>query len=402
MLRKFFYFAALAACSILLFASCEKEKKVSYLSANVEIDTKGISDASNVTSFDVIFTNINSGYTVKVTSKGTAAKTDKIIPGIYNIIAQAYSKKYNYIGKSNNVKIEKDNGTFTVKVIETQNSALIFKEIFYAGDNIKDKKNYFKDQFYEIYNNGDEIVYADGICLGEVMSESIYDFSGAKNLKGEASDYIFFNDIIWQVPGNGKDYPIAPGESFIIAQYATNHKAADKNPNSPVDLSTAEFETYIDDYKTGQVNCNSIDMKFVCNASKNNKKQYLTSVFGTAMVIFKPSTELKNSDFLEPTNGQKKLGREVLKKDVLDAVECVKNISANKKLNDIFDAGKIWCSNSYTGESVIRKIKEKKADGRIIYIDTNNSSNDFEVSPRPEIRRNGAKRPSWSNWTTAQ
>jgi len=73
-----------------------------------------------------------------------------------------------------------------------------------------------------------------------------------------------------------------------------------------------------------------------------------------------------------------------------------------KKLNDIFDAGKIWCSNSYTGESVIRKIKEKKADGRIIYIDTNNSSNDFEVSPRPEIRRNGAKRPSWSNWTTAQ
>ena len=147
---------------------------------------------------------------------------------------------------------------------------------------------------------------------------------------------------------------------------------------------------------------NAIDMKFVCNASKNNKKQYLTSVFGTAMVIFKPSTELKNSDFLEPTNGQKKLGREVLKKDVLDAVECVKNISSNKKLNDIFDAGKIWCSNSYTGESVIRKIKEKKANGRIIYIDTNNSSNDFEVSPRPEIRRNGAKRPSWSNWTTAQ
>ncbi|MDR0582207.1 MAG: DUF4876 domain-containing protein [Prevotellaceae bacterium] len=44
-----------------------------------------------------------------------------------------------------------------------------------------------------------------------------------------------------------------------------------------------------------------------------------------------------------------------------------------------------------------RKIKETK-DGRNIYQDTNNTTNDFEVQDTPAIRRNGANKPSWNTW----
>ena len=57
-------------------------------------------------------------------------------------------------------------------------------------------------------------------------------------------DYIYCG-AVWQIPaeGNGKNYPVAPGESIIIAQIAQNHTVI--KPTSPVDLSKAEFEPVI-------------------------------------------------------------------------------------------------------------------------------------------------------------
>ena len=53
---------------------------------------------------------------------------------------------------------------------------------------------------------------------------------------------------------------------------------------------------------------------------------------------------------------------------------------------------------TYVSKSVARKVKETKQDGRVIYYDTNNSSEDFAVMDVPMIRRNGAKAPVWNTW----
>ena len=66
---------------------------------------------------------------------------------------------------------------------------------------------------------------------------------------------------------------------------------------------------------------------------------------------------------------------------VIDGVECVVSASsANKRIPNNIDAGFTYIQTKNLGNSVCRKIDEI-IDGRIIYVDTNNSSEDFEVVP---------------------
>lgn len=397
--------SAVAAFFALLFVSCDKKEQVKLVDVSISVDETALGDSPKPDSYKVKCVNVASAQEFEASTEGGKAVLKDIITGIYNItVSGAYLKggfSYNYIGTLENVEIKGAGLSFSVGVKATKASSLIFKSIYYTGSKLPESGSYFRDQFYEIYNNGEATVYADGLCIGTALSSSKYKFPDNKVPSGNASDYIFFQAPVWQLPGDGDDYPIAPGESFIIAQYATNHTTEDKNPNS-IDLSTSEFEAYIDDFKAQQTDCNAINMKLVCHAKGGTLKQWLTPVAGSAMVLFYPSVPIKNTDYIESSNVAPNTAREVLKSDVLDAVDCVKNSTADKRLETTLDAGKIWCSGMYVKESIVRKEASKKEDGRIIYQDTNNTSEDFTVSKNPEIRANGAKRPSWSTWTTAQ
>jgi hypothetical protein len=62
------------------------------------------------------------------------------------------------------------------------------------------------------------------------------------------------------------------------------------------------------------------------------------------------------------------------------------------------DAGYIWCSGTYKGESISRKENGTLANGAVKYVDTNNTCDDFVVNTTPVVRRGGAKVPSWNTW----
>ncbi len=75
------------------------------------------------------------------------------------------------------------------------------------------------------------------------------------------------------------------------------------------------------------------------------------------------------------------------KRMILDAVEVLPNKTTGidvktKRLYDDLDAGYTYINSTSgrNGEVVYRKTSKKTADGRIILMDTNNSSNDFQVS----------------------
>ena len=419
-MKKSILFIALLAIAGAAIISCTKENKVKTISVSAEISEENVEEGlPKPETYEVTFTNTSTMQSVTVESENGTAVATGIIPGLYTVSAygSAVSGGYSftYTGTATNVNFAADNDKVTLKVSAVKESALVFKEIYYSGCTVVPPSEedswgttYFYDQFYEIYNNSSETVYADGLCFGitvfaDYKFETIYDYDIADKDK-----YIFMQ-VIWQIPGDGATYPVKPGESFIIAEWATNHKAENlAQDKSPVDLSGAEFETFI---KAGTLwngitltDEAAINLERVVDAAANPYlPQYLTSVSGACYVLFKPSKPLVNSDFIVPTNATPSINnyaREVLISDVIDAVEAISDETRVKVLGlpSTLDAGYIWCSNTFSGESICRKIKETKEDGRIVYQDTNNTCNDFEVSTTPTIRRNGAKVPSWNTW----
>ena len=70
----------------------------------------------------------------------------------------------------------------------------------------------------------------------------------------------------------------------------------------------------------------------------------------------------------------------------------------SKRIPLELDAGATTVEATYTGKSVARKIQSLRPDGTIIYQDTNNSTEDFEIMDKAQIRRYGPKIPSWNTW----
>lgn len=392
--------------AVLAMVGCQKTG-TKTISINVKVDETKLVAAGipSPESYGVKISNFATGSVIETTTENGIATATDIIPGVYTISVSASQNQggftYTIAGSESNVSLIADGAEVVVKVDAVKEAALVFKEIYYTG--VDPANFYFRDQFYEIYNNSTEVVYADGLCIAETVFANI-DKSVIYEWPIPNADQYVFARVIWQLPGDGKTYPVQPGESFVIAQWATNHKAENLSKGlSPVDLTGAEFEAIEKETTFNGILLTdnlAINMKKVVQAGYA-MPQWLTSTDGSRYVLFKPSKPLKNEDFITATNADYQgTAREIAISDVIDAVQAVNNESGMSVLGlpTALDAGAIWCSGSYVGESIARKIKETRSDGTNVYQDTNNTSNDFEVKKDPQVRRYGAKVPSWNTW----
>mgnify|MGYP002678917483 CR=1 FL=1 len=395
----------LMVLAVLAMVGCQKTG-TKTISINVRVDEAKIAAAGiqSPDSYDVTVSNFATGSTIEAKTENGLATATGIVPGVYTVTVSGSQNQggfiYTIAGSESNVSLIADGAEVVVKVDAVKEAALVFKEIYYTG--VKDY--YFRDQFYEIYNNSTEVVYADSLCIAETIFAS-YDKSIIYEWPIENADQYVFVKVVWQIQGDGHTYPIKPGESFVISQWATNHKAESLSKGvSPVDLTGAEFEA-IEKESTAPsglvlTDNPAINMKKVIQAGYA-MPQWLTSVSGSQYIIFKPSKPLKNEDFITATNADYNgVGREVLISDVIDAVQTVSDETGMNVLGlpKVLDAGAIWCSGQYVGESIARKIKETRPDGTKVYQDSNNTTNDFEVKKDPQVRRYDAKVPSWNTW----
>ncbi len=113
----------------------------------------------------------------------------------------------------------------------------IIQEIFFTGTLQGSGNQYYGDDYVKIYNNTDHVLYADGLTFVE-----------SKFLTTEKYDYMpdimsthMTVQAIYTIPGSGRDYPVEPGGSLLLADTGIDHRVA--NPNS-FDLSGADFEWF--------------------------------------------------------------------------------------------------------------------------------------------------------------
>ena len=374
--------------------------KVDGVTAILNLNLSGASkEIPRPDSYTIKFNNYNDKFElIKAVTNTNNVPVHDLIPGVYtiNITAEVVHNgfAYYYTGNLTNVTIT-ENGRFDIEIKIAKTGALIMKEIYYVGSRTPSNGSYFRDQYYEIYNNSEEMVYIDGLCFGNVLPLTATINIPTWNIANQ-NDYVFFATV-WQVPGKGTDYPLYPGESILISQMAANHQIESLNAASPVNLLSAEFETFIN--STAIIADNPAINMGIAWWEGYRTPQWLVTVFGGAYAMFFPDEKTDFSKWTQQVNSTT-VAKEIPLDLILDAVELVNDETKiqEKRIQAVLDAGAIYCSGTYTGESVSRKIRETKEDGRVIYWDTNNTSEDFQLNSTPVPRRNGAKIPSWNTW----
>ncbi|NSL88286.1 DUF4876 domain-containing protein [Chitinophaga solisilvae] len=445
--------AALSGLTLLV-ASCSKDKTGGELTARpVALTvTAEYSAATGITGLPkegvtVKIVNLSNGQTNQTTTNASgAAVFSSITPGKYTITATVTIPAALYSSLSQ-TKVETDvvfNGNLTAVNITEENNNLkteltagrlgnwVIKQIYYAGSNTS-RGAAFRDQFLEIYNNSNEVMYADSLYIGQVhgvnnvsnnaskpgyLPTNQYDWSVAFGMKDKTNantGYVYLKSM-FMVPGTGKEHPVKPGESIVFAQTGLNHAApyvmADgvvqgiTDPSLTIDLSRSDFECYLVDYdrmrslaagKPFSAYKWDIDNPAVPNIKVVFHLQGNDFVLDNrgydALVLFQPQGEnpaqwpAYQIPTIQSQGDVYSSCPQVPLKHIIDAIELqhLNTVSrVPKRLPNSLDAGPVnVTSGAYTGESLVRKTV-RVTGGRRVLQDTNNSANDFVTKAKAD------------------
>ncbi|WP_018626636.1 DUF4876 domain-containing protein [Niabella aurantiaca] len=326
------------------------------------------------------------------------------------------------------------NNTLNLTISPGKIGDWVIKQVYYEGSG--PNAALFRDQFIEIYNNSNDTLYADSLYFGVAAGAGTYNrnidlssgnyitnesdilykqFDWSKSvgmpagIKSEATGKYIYIDALYRIPGSGIDHPVAPGKSIVIAATAQNHKAGYvdrdnhpipvKDPSKTIDLSNADFEVYlaniISNPFTSDVDNTNIPNVIV---NVNNARDLILDLTGReAYFIFKsdkpfpafgePASPQSYPRYPDPTvtadqiSGATPTYYQVPNDLLIDAVQVQNTIINNRhprRLVAALDGGVTFAPGGlYSSQSIVRKIL-KTVDGRKIYTDTNNSTNDFE------------------------
>ncbi len=401
MKNKYIY---IITCLTILFSACAEDKVKSYEPVDFKIKLNiGNYDGELEKPLSVKFTSLSGVVGVERTIEVSSTKEviiKSLIPGRYMIsvagnLSEADSKNiFNteselmLKGGESNIRVfdYTENSLQEINMEVSTTSSLVFKELYYAV--LKNGSgSYLFEQFFEIYNNSDEVVYLDSLCISNIYPHSgVPDTFGTDDNGVDLDANFFFGIVTWMIPGTGKDVPLEPGKSVVLCSSGRNHKDVNENL---LDLSSSDYEAYVNkisgleplDYPVP-----NLVPAFWTQGAK--VYQWTCTVTGPGMVIYKLDYPFDANDTATSIN-KKAVCIKIPKSSVLDAVECLKNpsVADQKRFPSSFDAGFATVLESNNGKSIARKILQTTADGRIIFQDTNNSSEDFEVMDRAMIRR---------------
>lgn len=379
--------------------------------------TVDIDDLASLQSLKVKLDNYDEDLHYETLFSGESVTVQDIVPGIYTVsvsgdASDTESNAYYVNGNAVNTALFDNLQVVDILLQGLKVSPLVFKEIYYAGCRTPLGAVYFRDQFYEIYNNSSSTIYLDGLYFANLTPGRAS--STLPVWPEEDGNNYAYAERVWRFPGNGNDYPLQPGESCVLSQFAANHQLEQYNPLSPVNTHSAEFEFNMDNASfPDQPAPDMVHVFYNGKSAKGSVKQYLTSVFGGAYVIFRvPEDETwdpvndKSMSTTDLSTSKATLYAKIPIRYILDAVEAVDNESKMnaKRVPGVLDAGITWVGASYNALGVSRRFSVDdsgnaivREDGSYIYQDTNNSTDDFERGVTPLLRRNNAQMPSWNH-----
>lgn len=389
------------------FVSCsdDKDQPTATSSVVINLEMPLTIQGGELTDAQIVFINKKSAqpYTtrqIKKTANGYTATIENIPVGSYSVVAVG-TAKFTADGNQTTTKVKATNENVeiadnqsgnTVKLlfnVFTGKEGFVISEIFFRGSPRDGGAPYNRDQYFKITNNSDQILYADSIIIMESAFRNDNPQKYLKDLRNEG----FAAQAIYMIPGSGKDVPVKPGESLLIALNAKNHKTVN---GASFDLSKADFEFY-DESKVSVKDEDNPSVKnldkwycytqsfFVLNMHGNN-------AYAIAKIRGTKDDFLKNNTYdaeYYATNGKLMTTKAYFVPNawIIDAVNLSykDNDHQWRVMSILLDKGYTYCSDnkndkSGIGTAVVRKV----ANGK--YADTNNSTEDFTPKATPTVK----------------
>lgn len=345
----------------------------------------------DMTQIEVKLQNQNIPFTFTTNPNEDGIATFKVQPGKYDVVASAYFESTRTaVNASIPEFIVTESKTLETELILAMPNSLIIREFYYQGSQTYEGSAYNRDQYFELYNNagaGGQTIYLDSLCVAAIYPAN----STSANNAWQGRDTIPMFQMFWMFPGNGTTYPLAPGESCVVATMAAVDHS--DRATSKLQLNKAHFGCYADHLTHHEIAAGVTPM--ICYMVGKGTGWGI-SVNSPALVIFKPDRsidEYMSQSYIweryEPgtTSGTKFW--HIPKDWIIDGIECfAQPDGGNKRLPGDIDASYI-CMKSPTnsGKCITRKV-EFTTDGVEVFFDTNNSDKDFipDSEPSPRLK----------------
>lgn len=259
---------------------------------------------------------------------------------------------------------------------------IIIGKIYYAGSKDLNNRTYMAGKYLELYNQSDNEVDVSGLYIGLVEAESTQAYT-LENLHEVYEDSVVLLKQIFRIPADA-NHLVAPGGTVLIVNSAIDH-----TPNNDMESSLLDADFEAKD-ASGKMQNNpttpALDLIYTMYPSVSNLN--LVQSGPCSIVIFRTDEDMtalpKAYPYGKTSGSQWAL---LPKRYIIDGVEVLRNKNtgievSSKRLYDDIDAGytNINAVSGWTGEIVYRKTSKTATDGHPILTDTNNSSNDFQVS----------------------
>lgn len=285
-------------------------------------------------------------------------------------------------GSLNSYLIKEEEDVIILTTNLSINRDIIIGKIYYAGSKDLNNRTYMAGKYLELYNQSDNEVDVSGLYIGLVEAESTQAYT-LENLHEVYEDSVVLLKQIFRIPADA-NHLVAPGGTVLIVNSAIDH-----TPNNDMESSLLDADFEAKD-ASGKMQNNpttpALDLIYTMYPSVSNLNMVQSGP--CSIVIFRTDEDMtalpKTYPYGKTSGSQWAL---LPKRYIIDGVEVLRNKNtgievSSKRLYDDIDAGytNINAVSGWTGEIVYRKTSKTATDGHPILTDTNNSSNDFQVS----------------------
>jgi hypothetical protein len=192
---------------------------------------------------------------------------DGLAPGaLYWVAAEQEDPQWGVLGGAEKVHAPSARGTtgeLEVRLFSTRRGGIVISETYFTAPPPWETGGtaYEGSKYLEVANNGNELIYLDGMLLARIFewhrSAERHGHNACEDTAPMRLDSLgVWVSSVFQFPGSGSDFPLAPGEAAVIAASATDHRAV--HP-SYLDLSDARFEFVLEGWADNPAAANMID-----------------------------------------------------------------------------------------------------------------------------------------------